>query len=178
MEVKIARQYGFCFGVRRAIKLADEFGEPLTTYGPLVHNPFEVDRLEKKGISSTLEIPVISTKTILVRAHGISPKVMEELKSKGEVVDGTCPLVKKVHGIAQMLDRGNYTIIIFGQKEHPEIIGIQGYIGNKAIVVRDANEARELVIKDEKVALISQTTEITSSLASFASLTTIALLPM
>ncbi|HLD19548.1 MAG TPA: 4-hydroxy-3-methylbut-2-enyl diphosphate reductase [Candidatus Nanoarchaeia archaeon] len=160
MEVKVARQYGFCFGVRRAIQLADEFKGELTTYGPLVHNPFEVKRLEERGIQSTLEIAQIKTPNILVRAHGIAPDVMQELKEKGNVIDGTCPLVKKVHGIAQMLDRSGYTIFIFGQKNHPETIGTQGYIGNKAIVVHDAEEARKVSGEYQKVALISQTTEI------------------
>lgn len=160
MEVRIARQYGFCFGVRRAIKIADEFDGPLTTFGPLVHNPYEVKRLEEKGIASTLEIPNIKTENILVRAHGIAPAVMDELKKKGKVVDGTCPLVKKVHGIAQMLDRAGYKILIFGQKNHPETKGTQGYIGNKGIVIENAEEAKQFSGSYDKIALISQTTEI------------------
>ncbi len=160
MEVRIARQYGFCFGVRRAIQLAEKFEGELTTYGPLVHNPYELERLEKRGITSTLEIQSISTPTILVRAHGIAPGIMGELRQKGEVIDGTCPLVKKVHGIAQMLDRSGYTVLIFGQKNHPEMIGTQGYIGGRGIILHSAQEAGEFEGKHDKIVLISQTTEI------------------
>ena len=160
MEVTVARQYGFCFGVRRAIQIADELSAPLTTYGPLVHNPYEVSRLEGKGVKSSLDIQEIKTPNILVRAHGITPSVMEELKLKGKVIDGTCPLVKKVHGIAQMLDKNGYKILIFGQKSHPETIGTQGYIGNRADVIHNTQEAENFSGDYDKIALISQTTEI------------------
>lgn len=166
MRIELAKTYGFCTGVRRAIrlteKIADSSKEKVQTFGPLIHNAEELDRLKSKGIIEINEISKIDERfSVVIRAHGVSPNIERELREKtSHTYDATCPLVKRIHGIVKMLSKKGYSIIIKGDINHPEVEGILGYAGKNALVISNFSDAKKLKIKNKKIALVSQSTEI------------------
>ncbi|MDH4943706.1 4-hydroxy-3-methylbut-2-enyl diphosphate reductase [Sulfurimonas sp. C5] len=159
MNIELAENYGFCFGVKRAIKIAEE-NQNAATYGPLIHNSREIARLEKDfkvGLTDNHKIFQAGDKAI-VRTHGIQKQELQELKERGvDVVDATCPYVTKPQEIAQEMSELGYSVVIFGDEEHPEIKGVKSYATNGAIVVMSPKDL-EGVKLHEKIALIAQTT--------------------
>lgn len=159
MKIELAENYGFCFGVKRAIKIAEE-NQNAATYGPLIHNSKEIARLEKDfkvGLTDNHKIFQAGDKAI-VRTHGIQKHELLELKERGvDVVDATCPYVTKPQEIAQEMSELGYSVVIFGDEEHPEIKGVKSYAVNDAIVVMSPKDL-EGVKLHEKIALIAQTT--------------------
>ncbi|MDW8095163.1 MAG: 4-hydroxy-3-methylbut-2-enyl diphosphate reductase [Aquificaceae bacterium] len=168
-EILIAEHAGFCFGVRRAINLAEESlstmepGKELYSMGPLIHNPQEVKRLEEKGLRMlTHEDGLSQNSVVLVRSHGIPPQKERELLSKGvRIVDATCPFVKAVHEAVVKLSKEGYFVVLIGEKEHPEVVGTLGYLqecGGRGVVVESRDDLREVLGKD-KVGIVAQTTQ-------------------
>lgn len=162
MEIIIAGNAGFCWGVKRAMKAAEDSTAtnqgPVTSLGPIIHNPTIVERLKEKGLHTAKNLDEINTGTVLIRAHGVPPKTMTEIQEKGlKVVDATCPIVKKSQRYAQRLTEQGYQVVIIGDKNHPEIIGILGHTDGKAIVIDTPEEAEKLEIQG-KIGLIVQTT--------------------
>lgn len=159
MKIELAESYGFCFGVKRAIKIAED-NKNSSTYGPLIHNSKEIARLEKDyqvGLTDDYKTFKAGDKAI-VRTHGIQKEELKELKKNGvDVVDATCPYVTKPQEIAQQMSEDGYSVVIFGDEEHPEIKGVKSYATNGAIVVMSPDELDGIKLKD-KVALIAQTT--------------------
>lgn len=159
MKIELAENYGFCFGVKRAIKIAEE-NQNASTYGPLIHNPKEIARLDKDykvGLVEDFHVFQPGDKAI-VRTHGIQKQELLELKQKGiDVVDATCPYVTKPQEIAQQMSELGYSVVIFGDASHPEIKGVRSYAINEAIVVSSPEELEDVKLH-EKVALIAQTT--------------------
>ena len=159
MKIELAENYGFCFGVKRAIKIAEE-NQNASTYGPLIHNSKEIARLDrdfKVGLVEDFKT-FNSGETAIVRTHGIQKKELHELKEKGvKVIDATCPYVTKPQEIAQEMSEDGYDVIIFGDEVHPEIKGVKSYATHGAIVVNNVFDLVDLKLKD-KVALIAQTT--------------------
>ena len=159
MKIELAEKYGFCFGVKRAIKIAEE-NQNSSTYGPLIHNSKEISRLEKDfkvGLSENFKTFKAGEKAI-VRTHGIQKQELSELKKSGvEVVDATCPYVTKPQQIAQEMSENGYDVIIFGDETHPEIKGVKSYATNGAKVVSSIEDLQNLKLH-EKIALIAQTT--------------------
>ncbi|QOP41073.1 4-hydroxy-3-methylbut-2-enyl diphosphate reductase [Sulfurimonas marina] len=159
MKIELAENYGFCFGVKRAIKIAED-NQNAATYGPLIHNSKEIARLEKDfkvGLTDDYKIFKAGDKAI-VRTHGIQKQELQELKDKGvNVVDATCPYVTKPQEIAQEMSEKGYSVVIFGDDEHPEIKGVKSYATHGALVVTSPEEL-EGVKLHEKIALIAQTT--------------------
>jgi 4-hydroxy-3-methylbut-2-en-1-yl diphosphate reductase len=159
MHIELAENYGFCFGVKRAIKIAED-NKNSSTYGPLIHNSKEIDRLEKDfnvGLTESYKTFKSGDKAI-VRTHGIQKSELEELKSNSvDVVDATCPYVTKPQQICQEMSEAGYDIVIFGDEDHPEIKGVKSYATNGAIVVTSPKDLEGLKLKD-KVALVAQTT--------------------
>lgn len=162
MEIILAAEYGFCFGVERAINMVEkvlEEGETVRTLGPLIHNQEEIKRLEKEGvkaISSPSEIQ--KGETVVIRAHGVPPEVEAELKEKAsKVVDATCPFVTRVQRLAARAAAQDRHVVVVGNPEHPEMIGVKGYAPNHAFIVRDASEVATLP-KLRKPLVVSQTT--------------------
>lgn len=160
MKIYLAKHAGFCFGVKRAMDIAAKLvrEDNVYTFGPLIHNPQVIKDLEKKGIKCIEELNEIVEGKIIIRAHGVPPQTIQEIKELGlEVVDAVCPYVKKVHNLTKKLQEDGYQVVIFGEKEHPEVIGIKGNSEN-AIVIEDLEEAEKLN-NYKKIGLVSQTTQ-------------------
>ena len=159
MKIQLAENYGFCFGVKRAIKIAEE-NKNSSTYGPLIHNSKEIARLDadfKVGLSEDYTTFKAGEKAI-VRTHGIVKEELEALKKSGvDVVDATCPFVTKPQEIAQDMSEKGYDVVIFGDEAHPEIKGVKSYATHGATVVTNVFDLMELKFHD-KIALIAQTT--------------------
>ena len=159
MKIQLAESYGFCFGVKRAIKIAEE-NKNAATYGPLIHNNKEITRLEndfKVGLTDDYKSFKSGDKAI-VRTHGIQKQELAKLKENNvNVVDATCPYVTKPQEIAQEMSEAGYSVIIFGDEAHPEIKGVKSYATHGALVVTSPSELEDVKLR-EKVALIAQTT--------------------
>lgn len=159
MKIELAESYGFCFGVKRAIKIAEE-NKNSATYGPLIHNANEIDRL-KKDFNVALSENLESFKkgdTAVIRTHGIPKQELEILQKRDvNVVDATCPYVTKPQQICEEMSAQGYDIVIFGDPSHPEIKGVKSYAEGKVVVINTPEELDELVLR-EKVAVVAQTT--------------------
>ena len=161
MKIKIAKKAGFCFGVKRAIditfNLAKEENKGLYTYGPLIHNPQVVEELKRKGVRTVENLKFPDIRTIIIRTHGVSPEVYAETSEMGyNVIDATCPFVKKAQNFTQILKNEGYQVLIIGDQQHPEVQGLIGFAGGDAIVIHDVDQLPEL---KKKVGIIVQTTQ-------------------
>lgn len=150
-------------GVRRAMRLAlkaaETSGEPVYTYGPLIHNPQALELLEKLGIRDLKKVARAEGGIVIIRAHGIPPEEKEELLHSGfEVVDGTCPRVAKVQALARKYTQDGYQVVIIGDKDHAEVKGILGYTSGKGIVVSNFQDLESLPPL-KKYVILSQTTQ-------------------
>ncbi len=159
MEIRLAKNYGFCFGVKRAIKMAEESPNS-TTIGPLIHNNEEINRLKNSfnvdNINDFSEIGKINK--AIIRTHGITKENLKRLKDENiEIVDATCPFVSKPQKICEEMSENGYQIVIFGDINHPEVKGVFSYAKNGAIVALTPKELEGKKIK-HKVAVIAQTT--------------------
>jgi 4-hydroxy-3-methylbut-2-enyl diphosphate reductase len=162
MEIRLAKNSGFCFGVKRAIKMArDEASmrnEKLVTIGPIIHNPQVVSRLEDIGVYAIDNIDEIDGTPAIIRSHGIAKEAKEMLAERGvEVIDATCPYVEKLQSTGERLSKEGYFVVVLGNKEHPEVLALTSYLKGKYLVVEGPDEIVDL--KAKKVALISQTTQ-------------------
>ena len=149
MEVLLANEYGFCFGVERAVEMVEgalEVGAPVRTLGPLIHNTQEMQRLECEGVSTIQEPAQVSSDEIaVIRAHGVTPQVQRELEQRAaQVVDATCPFVTRVQRLAERAAKEGRHVVVAGNPDHPEMIGVVGYAPDNTFVVRDAAEVSEL----------------------------------
>ena len=169
MEIILAKSAGFCFGVQRAVDTVYEqvaknpSGRRIYTYGPIIHNMEVVNDLKKKGVSvieSEEELSLAAGQILIIRSHGVKKKIYEAAKELGiEIVDATCPFVKKIHEIAEQESAEGRQVIIVGNKEHPEVQGITGWVSGSALVVLDEAEANEIVSENDRPAtVVSQTT--------------------
>jgi len=165
VEIVVAQHAGFCFGVKRAVKIAEEQAqkeEKVYTLGPIIHNPQEVGRLKSLGVEPLSEKTPQEGSTLIVRSHGIPPDREEELKKRGyRLVDATCPYVKAVHQAVCTLAKEGYFVVIVGEKNHPEVIGTLGYLKaceGEGTVVEGEEDLYE-VLKHEKVGVVAQTTQ-------------------
>lgn len=163
MEIVLAESLGFCMGVKRAVEMAYRAleknpGEPVVTLGPLIHNTQEIERLQRDGIRVSDQSDLPTSGTVIIRAHGVAPQAYDELKSRGlRIMDGTCPYVHYSQRKAMELHRDGYTVVIVGDKNHPEIRGILGYIQDEGYAVKTVDEARQLPDL-QKIGVIAQTT--------------------
>ncbi|KXL52555.1 hypothetical protein CLNEO_19640 [Anaerotignum neopropionicum] len=150
-EVILAQSAGFCFGVKRAIEMAYkqiENNEKTYSYGPLIHNKEVTGDLEKKGIAIIESLDDIDEGTVLVRSHGVGKALYDAVEEKGlQIVDGTCPYVKKIHNIVKEHHDLNKGIIIAGNSHHPEVIGINGWCENEAKMIETPGEASALELE-------------------------------
>lgn len=180
MEILVAKRAGFCFGVKRAIditfKIAEKKQDGVYTFGPIIHNPQVIESLKQKGIAPTEDINKGDVKALIIRTHGIPLNLMEEaLKAGYEIIDATCPFVKKAQHYAKLLKEEGYQVVILGDREHPEVKGLMSYAGEDVIVVdcksvstRDDNalfnDCGELTKLKNKVGIVVQTTQPVESL--------------
>jgi 4-hydroxy-3-methylbut-2-enyl diphosphate reductase len=149
MQVLLAEEFGFCFGVERAVEMVEEAlaeGATVRTLGPLIHNTQETQRLETEGVR-TIDAPaeVEQGVTAVIRAHGVTPEVQRELETRAtKVVDATCPFVTKVQKLAERAAAQGRDVVVVGNPDHPEMIGVVGYAPHNSHVVRDASEVAAL----------------------------------
>ncbi len=159
MEIEVAKSYGFCFGVKRAIKIAEE-NPGSSTLGPLIHNNMEIERLKKDfnvSLATTLD-DVAPGEATVIRTHGIPKNDLKKLKEKGgRVIDATCPFVTKPQQIVEQMSQEGYDIVIFGDVNHPEIKGVMSYASGPVHAVLSVDDVAKLHLK-ERVALVAQTT--------------------
>ena len=162
MEIIIAKNAGFCFGVDRAVKMTleelDKDGERVYSYGPLIHNPQAVAELEEKGLTTLESFEDLEVGRLVFRSHGVPEEIQDKAEQMGlSVIDCTCPYVKAVHKRVRSYSEKGYDIVIIGDPQHPEVVGINGWCNDRAFIINSEEEARKLP-KFEKVCVVSQTT--------------------
>lgn len=162
MKVKLASSYGFCFGVKRAIKIAEAY-ENSSTMGPLIHNENEINRLKDNfnvGLYNNLS-DVKQNDTVIIRTHGIPKNDLKDLKQKdAKVINATCPFVTTPQQIVKKMSEEDYSILIFGDENHPEVKGVKSYGKdlNDVHVILEPNELDNIKFKYDKIATVAQTT--------------------
>lgn len=149
MKVLLADEYGFCFGVERAVEMVEdalEDGDTVRTLGPLIHNEQEMERLGKYGVTTISEpVQIKRGETAVIRAHGVTPEVQKELEENAsKVVDATCPFVTRVQKLAARAAEQDRHVIVVGNPDHPEMIGVKGYAPEHAFVIKDETEVAGL----------------------------------
>lgn len=169
IDIEVARYAGVCYGVERALgmaeKAADEARKPVNTLGPLIHNPLVVNDLERIGVDTASSVSEVEVGTLIIRAHGVVPSVVEDARARGlDVLDATCPYVKKVHNAAERLVREGYQLIVVGESGHPEVEGIMGHAGDDAHVVSVPGDL-DAIDLSRKVGVVVQTTQTPGALA-------------
>jgi len=160
MSVRIARNSGFCFGVKRAIKIAlktSKDNHEIVTLGPIIHNPQMVAKLESENILKIDNIEQIEGRPTIIRSHGIKKEILKELEKRNiEIINATCPYVSKTQDYAKSLSEDGYELIILGDRNHPEVKALKSYVGKEVMIVANADELADKQFK--KVGIISQTT--------------------
>lgn len=168
--VAVAKSAGFCFGVRRAITLAEETarGEKkrIYTLGPLIHNPQEVRRLGRCGIRAVASPARLKDETLILRTHGIPAGLRERLAARHlTLVDATCPFVKRAQEIVKQFSAGDVQIILVGEKTHPEVVALVSYGKGKCVVVENLDDLKKVAL-GPSVAVVSQTTQTPENFAT------------
>lgn len=167
MEVKVAKTAGFCFGVQRAVdkvyELIGSCPDRLFTLGPIIHNEEVVNDLEKKGVRVASEDDLRTLpegSTVVIRSHGVGKEVYDHLEEYGlSYVDVTCPFVLKIHRIVEKESRAGVHIVIIGDPDHPEVVGICGWCMGPYTVIRTEQDALDFVFPvDKNICIVSQTT--------------------
>ena len=176
MRVQVARYAGVCYGVERALKLAEEAagsGRTVRTLGPLIHNPQAVAALREQGVEVAGCLEDADDGTLVIRSHGVDPAIIEAATEKGlDVVDATCPFVSAAHNCAADLAAEGYSVVIVGEAEHPEVEGIMAHASGEALIVQSAEDLPQR-LPSRKVGVVVQTTQSLSRLNEVVS----ALLP-
>ncbi len=160
MEIRLAESYGFCFGVKRAISIAED-SKNASTIGPLIHNNEEIKRLKENfNVDTEHDLKNINKiKKAIIRTHGIPKNDLAKLIEKNiEVINATCPFVTKPQQICEQMSKEGYDIVIFGDINHPEVKGVMSYALKKPIVVLNTDELKDKKFS-QKVAVVSQTTK-------------------
>ncbi len=162
MEVLLAEEFGFCFGVERAVDMVEEAvtnGGTIRSLGALIHNAQEMERLETKGVTTINSPAEADGETVaVIRAHGVTPQVQRELEERAaRVIDATCPFVTRVQHLAERAARDGRDVVVAGNPDHPEMIGVVGYAPDNTYVVRDATEVAALPLLHAPL-VVSQTT--------------------
>ena len=166
MKVTLAKNAGFCFGVKRAVDMVyeeAEHGNNVYTWGPIIHNEEVVEDLRKKGVEvlHTLEeLKKLKDATVIIRSHGVSKEMYDILEEQGvRIVDATCPFVKKIHNIVKEHSDKGENVVIVGNAKHPEVEGIKGWGQDNVTVIESLEEATTYTPKEgKKTCIVSQTT--------------------
>ncbi|MBI3953518.1 MAG: 4-hydroxy-3-methylbut-2-enyl diphosphate reductase [Chloroflexi bacterium] len=171
MQVRLAREYGFCFGVRRAIELMETTAMQgaVDSFGPVVHNPQVVQKLSTKGVTVIDNLANARSSQVAITAHGVGPDVIAEMQQRGlEVVDATCPIVSISQKNARRLIDDGYFVVIYGDANHREVKGVLGWCRGQAIAT--TNLADVVALEDgmpRRLGLLSQTTQNPTAFANF-----------
>jgi len=163
VEIVVARHMGFCGGVRRAVEMARSTAEqsrgPVFTWGPLIHNPQVVGRLEGAGVRVAERLEELDGEAFVVSAYGVEHAVLDQARARGmRIVDATCPVVIRAHELAFKLAEEGYTLIVVGDHGHPEMVTLKEVLGDRVTVVHTLEEARQVKVRG-RVAVLSQTTQ-------------------
>jgi len=167
MEVIVAENAGFCFGVKRAVKMAFDAAEVETgevrSLGPLIHNPQEVARLAEKGVVQVETLEQVKGGTVILRSHGVSsPQIIEDANAKGlNVIDATCPFVTNAQRYAKQLVDEGYQVIMVGDRNHPEAQSVAGHAGGEILITESFEEIKKYLnrFSKKRIGIISQTTQ-------------------
>ena len=163
MKVKLASNYGFCFGVKRAIKIAEDYDNS-ATMGPLIHNQDEINRLKNDfnvGLYTNLS-DVKDNDTVIIRTHGIPKNDLKHLRTlNAKIINATCPFVTTPQQIVKKMSEEGYSILIFGDADHPEVKGVQSYAENQddVHIVLEPSDLENTIFKNNKIATVAQTTK-------------------
>ncbi len=172
MEVILARAAGFCYGVKRACQVAFEatqtHPEGVASLGPIIHNPQMVARLAEAGLEVIEDVEDAEVGAVLIRSHGVPPGILEKIRRHGlEIVDATCPLVKRAQKLAQSLAAEGYQVVVVGEPDHPEVKALVAWSdaaskdgkGNRAVVVESKEDVAKLE-KINRIGVVAQTTQL------------------
>lgn len=163
MKIILAKYRGFCYGVKRAVQIAEQAigtDQTIRTLGPIIHNPQLVEKLRCQGVGVVNSLDEMATGTVIIRSHGVGPLVYQAAQAKQlTVIDATCPHVQQAQQQAAAFYHAGYQVIIIGEKQHPEVQSIAAWTDNTAFIVESAAEsvAKSLPVAD-KVGIVSQTT--------------------
>lgn len=163
MKLIVAEEIGYCYGVKDAIDEVVNHSKTIDgevhTFGPLIHNPRAVNELsERYNITSIEDIEELRSNTLAIRAHGIPPKVLDSFLDRGiNIIDTTCPFVRKTQNIARQLVEDGYFVIILGKKKHPEVVGIAGHVEGNSLIVQNEEDLKTLTRK-RKIGIVFQST--------------------
>jgi len=170
VEVKKAREFGLCFGVRRAIKIiekATKEHQEIATLGPIVHNRLVVAKLAEMGIKVINELDQVQDRVIAITSHGVPPQLLSQIQAKKlRVIDTTCPIVRSAQKAARKLAQSGLRVIIFGEATHPEVKGLLGWAGNNAVATLNGKEIASLELP-RRLGIISQTTQSPTKFVEF-----------
>ena len=166
MKVKLAKSAGFCFGVEKAVNTvyeeAKKGDEIVYTLGPIIHNEEVVKDMRKRGVESVKieDLDSLPKGTVIIRSHGVSRYIYNFVKQGGHrVVDATCPFVKKIHAIVSVQSGKGNTVVIIGNPEHPEVMGIKGWGDENTYAVENIEQFINLKLKkDKEIIIVAQTT--------------------
>ncbi|MBS6610113.1 MULTISPECIES: bifunctional 4-hydroxy-3-methylbut-2-enyl diphosphate reductase/30S ribosomal protein S1 [Peptoniphilus] len=156
MEIIVADVYGFCGGVKRAVKMAfDNADKGVYSYGDLVHNEFVVDELQRKGVEEIDDTNIENSK-VIIRSHGVHKNILDDLKKRNnEIINCVCPKVENIYNIVDNFYEKGYNIVIIGNNRHPEVIGINSRCNDSATII---SSLKDIKIPDGKIVVVSQTT--------------------
>src|SRR4029077_5613832 len=162
MEVLLARENGFCFGVKKAVELTEaaaDSGKPVFNLGQIVHNPKISERLAARGVKVIKDPAEAGSGIVVIRAHGVPPALRESIAAHGlECIDATCSLVLRAQRFTKQLADEGYKVIILGTPEHPEVVGLVGFAGTDYTIVETKDEWERLP-KMKKAGVVSQSTQ-------------------
>ncbi len=162
MQIHLAKSAGFCFGVKRAVKIATEITKEkhcVYMLGDIVHNEDVINRFSRRGVKRVNRLSQKKNGIFLVAAHGASVDLLNRARCYGyKIVDATCPMVKEIHKIVEKMDKLGYRIIIIGDRNHTEVIGIAGQIKKKSIIIETVQDLEKLG-KLSKAAVVVQSTQ-------------------
>jgi len=168
VKVRLAKKIGFCFGVKRAVEMAEaalKSKGPIYSLGSIIHNQQVVEDLSKKGLKVVKDVRKIKSGVVVISSHGISPVVSKSIAKRGiKLIDTTCPFVLNAQRIARSLSDASYNVIIVGDAVHPEIKALVDFVSTDVFVVKGESEARALEIDaSEKFIILAQTTQSTDN---------------
>lgn len=170
VEVKKAREFGLCFGVRRAIKIIDKAvkeQQEIVTLGPIVHNRLVVAKLADSGVKVVNKLDQVQDRVIAITSHGVPAQLLSQIQAKKlRVIDTTCPIVRSAQKAARKLAQAGLRVIIFGEATHPEVKGLLGWAGNNAVATLNGKEIAGLELP-RRLGVISQTTQSSTKFVEF-----------
>lgn len=170
VTIVVAPYAGFCYGVERALRLTERAlkrePRPIATLGPLIHNPSVIDGLAARGVAVADNVDDVTGGTLVIRTHGVPPDVVRRARERGlTVVDATCPFVTVAQRRAAELSRRGYLVVVLGEAEHPEVVGLASCAGEGALIVDDPDAFDAAAAAGRKVGIVVQTTQTRDNLA-------------